>query len=224
MFCAILYVDANNHSKHRNSKDGWKPMDFLELNKKNRSYRNYDESYVMKREQLEELISLTRFCPSSVNMQPFKYYLSFDQATNALIQPLTKWARALQPMELPRKGHCPTGFIVVCYDTKIGPGVDRFWKDVGIVAQTILLGAVNMGLGGCMIGNFSPEKTAETLSIPTDLKPVLILALGKPDETIVLLDANEGSDMNYFRDENDIHYVPKRTLRELIIHKNIITK
>lgn len=199
-------------------------MDFTELNKKNRSYRNYDESYTFTRKQLEELITLTRFCPSSVNMQPFKYYLSFDNNTNNIIQPLTKWARALQPMELPRKGHFPTAFIVICYDEGIGPGIDRFWKDVGIVAQTILLGAVNMGLGGCMIGNFGPDKIAEALMLPDHLKPVLIVALGKPEEKIVLLDAKEGSDINYFRDENDVHYVPKRTVNELIINKNSIAE
>lgn len=199
-------------------------MDFADLNKKNRSYRNYDESYEITRTQLEELVELTRFCPSSVNMQPFKYYLSWDKRTNAIIQPLTKWARALQPMELPRKGHCPTGFIVICYDSTIGPGVDRFWKDVGIVAQTILLGAVNMGLGGCMIGNFSPEQVCEALSLPRHLKPVLILALGKPDEQIILTDARAGESINYYRDENDIHYVPKRTLNELLIQKDMITK
>ena len=190
-------------------------MDFIAFNKKNRSYRNYDESYTITKTQLEELIMLTRFCPSSVNMQPFKYYLSYDKSTNDIIQPLTKWARALQPMELPRKGHCPTGFIVICYDTTIGPG---------IVAQTILLGAVDKGLGGCMIGNFSPEKISEALVLPSNLKPALIVALGKTDEKIVLLDAEEGADINYFRDINDIHYVPKRTLSELIINKDIIIK
>jgi nitroreductase len=199
-------------------------MDFVEFNKRNRSYRNYDESYVITRNQLEELITLTRFCPSSVNMQPFKYYLSSDKSTNNLIQHLTNWDRALQPMELPRKGHCPTGFIVICYDSEIGPGIERFWKDTGIVAQTILLGAVNMGLGGCMIGNFSPEKISEALMLSNHLKPVLLIALGKPDEKIVLTDAKEGEDINYYRDENDTHYVPKRTLNELIIKKNIIIK
>lgn len=194
-------------------------MDFLEINKKNRSYRGYDETYKVTLAQLEEMVETTRFCPSSVNIQPFKYFLSADEKTNAVIQPLTKWARALQPMELPRKGHCPTAFIVICYDSTIGPGAERFSKDIGIVAQTLVLAAVNMGLGGCMIGNYSPQKVSEALGLPSNLHPVLIVAFGKPDENIVLLDAQEGSDINYYRDENDVHYVPKRTLNELIINK-----
>lgn len=197
-----------------------KSMDFLEMNKKNRSYRGYDESYKISIEELREMLEITRFCPSSVNMQPFKYFLSADEKTNALIQPLTKWARALQPMQLPREGHCPTGFIVICYDSNLGPGPERFSKDVGIVAQTLVLAAVNKGLGGCMIGNYSPQKVAEALGLPDHLNPVLIIAFGKPDENIVLLDAPEGSNINYYRDSDDIHYVPKRTLDELISNNN----
>lgn len=193
-------------------------MDFLELNKKNRSYRNYDESVEVTRDQLESLVELTRFCPSSVNMQPFKYYLSCDAEANAKIQPLTKWARALQPAEIPKPGHCPTAFIVICHNAAVGPGVDRFWKDAGIVAQTIVLGATAMGLGGCLIGNFNPAQISQALQLPETLRPVLVVAIGKPDETIVLLDAEEGADINYFRDENDVHYVPKRTLKELLIN------
>jgi nitroreductase len=122
-------------------------------------------------------------------------------------------------MEIPRPGHCPTAFIVICYDETIGPGVERFWKDVGIVAQTIVLGAVEMGLGGCMIGNFSPARISAALELSDTLRPVLIIAIGKPQESIVLLDAPLGSNLNYFRDEQDVHYVPKRTLSEILINK-----
>jgi nitroreductase len=194
-------------------------MDFLELNKKNRSYRNYDETVAVTWEQLESLVELTRYCPSSVNMQPFKYFISHTAETNAKIQPLTKWARALQPAEIPKPGHYPTAFIVICYDETVGPGVDRFWKDVGIVAQTIVLGASAMDLGGCLIGNFSPAQISSALDLPQHLRPVLIVAIGKPEETIIVLDAKEGENLSYYRDENDAHYVPKRKLEELLINR-----
>ena len=211
---AVIYVILKEILNHIEGG----PMDFLELNKKNRSYRNYDAAYAVTEEQLKKLVELTRFCPSSVNMQPFKYYLSCDPETNGRIQPLTKWARALQPMEIPKPGHYPTAFIVICYDETIGPGVERFWKDVGIVAQTIVLGASEMDLGGCMIGNFSPAKISAALELPATLRPVLIIAIGKPKETIVLWDAPAGSSLNYYRDEQDVHYVPKRMLSELLIN------
>ncbi len=192
--------------------------DFLQLVKKNRSYRGFDEQAPVTRAQLERLVEYARFCPSSVNNQALKFYLSCTKQVNAKLQPLTGWARRLKHAELPHPGHCPTGFVVICYDSEIPGGAARYAKDVGIVAQTMLLGATDMGLGGCMIGNFTPQKVAAALSLPAGLEPVLILALGRPDETVVLTDAQNG-EVGYYRDGNDVHYVPKRPLCELIVNR-----
>lgn len=190
-----------------------------ELVKKNRSYRGYDQSVKITRQQLEDIVYTARLTPFSQNYQAFKYYLSCDAQTNAKIQPLTGWAAWLQPIKLPKEGHCPTAFVVICYDSTIGPGPKRFEKDIGIVAQTMLLQAVEMGLGGIMIGNFSPEKISAALELPENLLPVLIVAFGKPDEEIVLTELEPDGDYKYYRDENGIHYVPKRKLEDLIINK-----
>ena len=112
----------------------------------------------------------------------------------------------------------PTGFIVICYDAAIGPNAQRFSKDIGIVAQTILLGAVDMGRGGCMIGNFDPQKVKEAIALEDGLEPVLIVALGKPDEKIVITDVPKDGDIGYYRDEDDVHYVPKRRLEDIVLN------
>lgn len=188
-----------------------------DLLKQNRSYRGYDESRKISREELAEFVDCARYAPSSVNMQPFKYYLACDQETVAKVQPLTKWARALPQMTLPHPGHCPTAFIVICQDTNLNPAIQRFQKDVGIVAQTILLAAVEKGLGGCMIGNFNPEEIRQALGLADTLTPVLVVALGKPDETIVLTEVGTDGSTDYYRDESDVHYVPKRSLQDVLI-------
>ena len=193
-------------------------MDLLEMNMKNRSCRGYDESYKVSKETLEELVNLTRFAPASVNIQPMKYYLSWTDEQNAVIQPLTGWARQLPGNNLPYPGHRPTAFIVILHDKNVAPNVARFSKDVGIAAQTIALGAVEKGLNVCMIGNFSPEKVAQALSLPENLEVVLIIAVGKQDEKIVLTEIDEGEDTAYYRDENDVHYVPKRKLKDIIVN------
>lgn len=190
-----------------------------DLARKSRSWRGYDESRKVSREELVEMVECARLCPSSVNMQPLKYYLAWEEEQVKKIQPLTKWARALQPMELPHKGHCPTAFIVICQDTALQPSIPRFQKDIGIVAQTMLLAATEMGLGGCMIGNFSPAEVSTVRGLPPHLKPVLVIALGKPDEKIVLTELHPGESHHYYRDENDVHYVPKRPLADLIVKK-----
>ena len=189
----------------------------LDLVKKNRSYRGYDHSYAFTREQLENYVEHARLCASSVNKQPLKYYLAWEPETVAKIQTETRWARALQPTTLPRPGKEPTAFIVICQDDTLDPNLNRYMKDVGIVAQTMLLAAVEEGLGGCMIGNFTAGNVKEVLKLPENLHPLLIVAFGKPDEKIVLMDVPESGDTNYYRDAEDTHYVPKRSLESEII-------
>ena len=120
-------------------------------------------------------------------------------------------------MQLPHPGMCPTGFIVICQDTNLNPALQRFQKDVGIVAQTMLLAAVEKGLGGCMIGNYNPDEVKQALSLADHLTPVLLVALGKPDESIVLTEVGEDGSTDYYRDENDVHYVPKRRLQDILL-------
>lgn len=190
-----------------------------DLVQKNRSYRGYDESRKVTREELVHLVECARLAPSSVNMQPLRYYLIHTQEELDLLQPLTNWARALPELTLPHPGQCPTGFVVICQDTNLNPSIPRFQKDIGIVAQTMLLAAVEMGLGGCMIGNYDAGKVKAALNLAENLAPVLIVAIGKPDETIVLTDVGPNGETNYYRDENDVHYVPKRSLDDLIINR-----
>lgn len=185
---------------------------------KSRSYRGYAQTERMTREQLLSLVELARLCPASVNIQPLKYYVASTEEECARIQPLTGWARRLAAvMKLPREGHCPTSFIVICQDGTIAPNRERFLKDIGGVAQTMLLGATELGFGGIMIGNFKPEAVIEALGLPQTLWPQLIVAFGKPDEKVVLTEPENG-DVAYTRDENHVTYVPKRPLSEIVIN------
>lgn len=182
-----------------------------------RSYRGYDESRKVTREELTALVDLTRYTPSSVNRQPLKYRIAWEKEEVDRIQSLTKWAAALSDLQLPFPGTRPTGFIVICLDTKLGPNEVQFLKDVGIVAQTMLLAATEAGLGGCMIGNFNPQDLKTALGLEEHLKPMLVVAIGKPAEKIVLTDVGEDGSTAYYRDAEGIHYVPKRSLADILI-------
>ena len=190
---------------------------FKDLVIKSRSYRGFDESRKFTREELAALVDYARFAPSSMNRQPFRYYLACEPEQLAKIQPLTGWGRGLPDKKLPYPGKRPTAFIVICQDTEWEKDLARFLKDVGIVGQTLQLAATDLGFGGIMIGNFSPERLAAALELPDHLVPMLIVAFGKPDETIVLTEAAPGESVQYYRDENDVHYVPKRRLEDVIL-------
>ena len=185
-----------------------------ELVLKNRSYRSFDESRRVSREELLRFVNLARLTPSARNRQPLVYRLVYTPEECAAVLPLTGWAGLLK-IKLPPEGHAPTAYIVICCDTEIAPNYENFLRDAGITAQTIMLAATEVGLGGCMIGSFNPEKLKETLGIAAKYRPMLVLALGKPDEKIELKTAENG-DINYYR-EDGVHYVPKRRLEDIII-------
>ena len=184
---------------------------------KSRSYRGYDESRKVSKEELLELVDCARFAPSSVNGQPFRYLLVYEKEKVDRLQALTGWARALPDMKLPHPGKCPTAFIVICQNTEWDDNLNRYLRDVGAVAQTMLLAAAEKDLGGIMIGNFSPERVAQAMDLPETIVPMLIVAIGRPDEKIVLTEIENGQSTKYYRDEQDVHYVPKRKLEDIVI-------
>ncbi len=180
-----------------------------------RSYRSFDPTATISREMLLDWIDCARLSPSSMNLQMLKFRPVTDAAECEALLAETRWAGKLKDLHLPPKDHAPVAYIVICADTSVTPAADRFQKDVGICAQSIMLAACESGFGGCMIGSFS-ERTKEILRLPETLLPQLVLALGKPNEDVRLTDLSEDGDTSYYR-ENGIHYVPKRTLDELIV-------
>lgn len=187
---------------------------FAELVRRNRSYRRFDESHAVDRATLVELVDLARCTASAANRQPLKYLLSNEPATNGAIFPCLAWAAYLKDWSGPGPGERPTAYITVLVDETI---TKEWWCDDGIAAQTILLGAVERGLGGCILGAIQKDRLRQALAISPHLMIRLVLALGRPAETVVLEDLAPGGDIRYWRDEAGIHHVPKRGLGELII-------
>lgn len=191
---------------------------FLDLVKQARSHRGFRQDRKVTRQELEHLVECARFTPAARNDQVLKYYLAEKSETVAAIQPLTKWAGALAELHLPRKGAEPVAYIVICLDGSLAENPAPYQRDVGIVAQTMLLAAAEMGLNGCMIGSFAAGELREKLGLPEAIKPQLLLALGEGTDRIVITDVGEDGNTTYYRDAEDTHYVPKRTLEQLILN------
>lgn len=180
---------------------------------KNRSYRRFYQDVSIPVETLKELIDLARISPSARNSQSIKYIISSTTDRNALIFPHLSWAGYLKDWKGPVEGERPSAYIVMLIDTSI---TDNYFCDEGIFANNILLGATEKGLGGCIIGSVERIKLQKALKIPTRFKIIQVLALGKPKEIVVLEEVKDG-DIKYYRDENGVHHVPKRSLNELIL-------
>jgi nitroreductase len=184
------------------------------LIKANRSCRRFDETYPVSTEKLLELVDLARLSASAANLQPLKYILSCDPATNEKIFECLTWAYYLKAWPGPSPGERPAAYIILLHDTRICNTLDC---DHGIAAQSIMLGAREMGLAGCMLAAVNRRKIRRLLNIPAPLKVKLVLAVGKPKESIVIDTVNIEGDIMYWRDDNQIHHVPKRRLQDIIV-------
>jgi len=181
---------------------------------KNRTRRRFYEDESVSMDDLKDLVDLARLTPSANNLQPLKYLLSHDKETNQKIFRCLKWAGYLKNWDAPAEGERPAAYIVMLHDKAIRPSI---LGDDGIVAQTIMLGAVEKGLGGCMLGAVDKKRLRVYLNIPMQYEIVYVLALGKPREEVVI-DEMQNDQFKYWRDGNDVHHVPKRSLNEVIVH------
>ena len=190
-------------------------MKVLDLIKKSRSYRRFYEDVAIKDDELRLMIEAARFSPSSRNVQPLKFILSNSPALNEQIFPNLAWAGYLTDWDGPTKGERPSAYIVMVHDKSISA---TYSCDNGIMAQSMLLQATELGYGGCMIASIKKEELKQLFSLDDNLDIIMVIALGKPKE-IVVIDDIKDNDFRYFRENNEIHHVPKRTLNELILTK-----
>lgn len=188
-------------------------MTCRELIEKNRSCRRFDQAHPVSRDTLRDLVDLARLSASAANLQPLKFILSADPVRNAEIFPCTAWAGYLQDWDGPAEGERPAAYIIILGDTDIKK---QFGCDHGIAAQSILLGAVEKGLAGCIIASLDRSVLRQVLAVPERYEILLALALGKPAEQAVIENAADGN-ITYWRDRQGLHHVPKRPLTELIL-------
>lgn len=192
-------------------------MQFYDLVLKNRSYRSFNESRAVTKEELCSLVECARVCPSAANRQPLRYRLVCTKEEMVPLLAHTRWAAALPEWTFPPQGHAPRAAIVICHDRSVVESEVVSATDVGIAAQTMLLAAAERGLGGCMIANFNRAALHRTLALAENLVPVLVVAIGEPDEEILLETVGADGETSYFRDADGVHHVPKRSMDDLLV-------
>lgn len=188
-----------------------------ELIRKNRSYRRFYQEHKVTDKQLLKLIDFARLSPSPRNLQALKFWASNNKELNEQIFPSLAWAGYLKDWQGPKVGERPAAYIFILGDKSLSPDFQKDFLPTasGIAAQSILLGAVEMGLGGCIIAAFQKNKLAETSSLADKLEIMLVLAIGKPKEMVILDEMGKAGDIKYWRDDEKNHHVPKRSLNSI---------
>jgi nitroreductase len=184
-----------------------------ELLLQNRSYRRFAQEPILSQDDLVDLVESVRLSPSARNDQPLRFILVESPKACDTLFPFTAWAGYLRDWSGPDESERPTSYIIILVDTTISK---KYEVDVGIAAQSILLTAAEKGFGGCMLGAIKRDKIRDAFDIDPVYDIPLVIALGKPAETVITEDI-KNNDTHYYRDKDDIHHVPKRTLDELIL-------
>jgi nitroreductase len=189
-------------------------MHFRELVTKCRSYRRFNGTCPVTEDVVQELVELACYIPSARNLQPLKYIAVCEPPVVEALYPCLSWAGYLADWSGPAEGERPQAYIVMLGDLLIS---SDFSCDSGIAAQTILLGATASGLGGCILGSLDRKKTRALLNIPERYSLLMVIALGKPVETVVIDQMDDKDSVRYFRDSNGIHHVPKRVVDDVLV-------
>lgn len=180
------------------------------LLKANRSYRGYDAKFEVRPDQLRRIMEVATLCPSARNQQVLRFRPVLQDEAAMVLQHI-RLGGALPELHLPFEGTEPNAFIVICSTV---PESHYVSVDLGIVAQSMLLQATEIGLGGICIGAFDHAAIKEAFNLPYE--PLLVLAIGRPNERIELVECNEGDSLTYYR-EGGVHYVPKININDLIL-------
>ncbi len=188
-------------------------MSLKQLIKENRSYRRFYEDIEISFTQLKSWINLARLSPSARNMQSLRYKIINDKKTNQQIFPLLKWAGYLEDWAGPQKGERPSAYIIILNDEELST---NYYCDDGIASQSIMLGSVEDGFGGCIIAAINRPELRKILKIDDKFKIIHLLALGKPKENVIIEDINNNN-IKYWRDKNQNHHIPKRNINDLIL-------
>jgi nitroreductase len=187
---------------------------FRDLVLQTRSTRRFDQSAIIPMSTVRELVDLARLTASAGNMQPLRYILSTNPAVNETIFTHLRWAAYLREWRGPKEGERPSAYIIITHDLGLTQSVDC---DHGIAAQTILLGATELGLAGCIVGSINKQELVKIFQLPQRYEIMLVIALGKPREHIQLETVGVEANIKYWKDAQGVHHVPKRSLNDIVL-------
>lgn len=166
-------------------------MDAIEAILTRRSIRKYAAGPIPD-EAVRTLLEAAMAAPSSKNRQPWAFVLLDDRSLLDAIPEFHPHAAMLRKAPLA---------ILVCADTTRQP-LEGYWlQDCAAATQNLLLAAHALGLGACWVGvQPRPEREAglrRLLALPDFVRPVALVALGLPAETLGRADRFESSRVHH---------------------------
>lgn len=189
-----------------------------EIIAKTRTFRRFNQKEPISMTTLQELVDLARLGGSARNGQPWQYMVVNTPELCAKIFPYLGWAGYLTDWKGPVEGERPSAYVLCLLNKNRLKGPESEAQfDLGVATQNLLLGAMEKRIGGCRIGAFNPQLAA-LFEMPEHLTISLVVALGKPRETVIIEECKNDDDVRYWRDEHGVHHVPKRPLTSCLVN------
>ncbi len=154
-------------------------VDVLEAIRLRRSVRKFTDVPV-EWDKLGTIVDAARVAPSAGNLQSWRFIITDSH-------PKRK-ALAEACMNQSWMEEAPVHILIVMMMKKIREfygkrGTDLYAaQEAAMAAQNMMLAAHSVGLGSCFVGAFDEEKIIDIFSLPSDIKPMGIVALGYPAE------------------------------------------
>ena len=130
----------------------------------------------VEEEKLMTLFEASRWAPSSMNEQPWRFIYATKEDTEAynriydtIVEGNQVWAK-----------NAPVLMVIIAksnFDYKNLPNAHA-WFDVGLATGNMLLQATELGLYQHQMAGFSPEKAKDLLNIPDGYEPIVAAAVG----------------------------------------------
>jgi nitroreductase len=192
-----------------------------EIIAKTRTFRRFNQKEPISMTTLHELIDLARLGGSARNGQPWQYMVVNTPELCAKIFPYLGWAGYLTDWKGPVEGERPAAYVLCLLNKNRLKGPESEAQfDLGVATQNLLLGAMEKRIGGCRIGAFNPQLSS-LFDMPEHLTISLVVALGKPRETVIIEECKGEDDVRYWRDEHGVHHVPKRSLKNCLLNLDL---
>ena len=192
-------------------------MDFHKLVTEARSCRRFDASRELEPGFLRWLVDCVRICPCTANAQVMRYMTVQAPDKRAAMYDSLVWAAMLKDWDGPAESERPTGYVVFFGPTENGKLNTNTCIDIGIMGQTMQLAASSKGVDVCMFRSFKAKNIAEFLPTPEGYEVALVVAFGYGVEERRLAPVAADGSTKYYRDENGVHYVPKRALADVLL-------
>ncbi len=198
-------------------------LEFDALVRRARTCRRFDGSARLPEEFLLELANLAHFAPNGANAQRLRFHVvSSQEECDAVFENLV-WAAALKDWPGPSETERPGGYVAILAERAVPgkPAAPISEVDCGIAAQTMMLAArsATPEVAACMFKAFKPA-IMPAMGIDPDLYELkLVMAFGQPMEQQVIepVSASPDGTLKYWRDEAQVHHVPKRALEDVLV-------